>query len=465
MICGAADGHPPAIARSPDVRGAVNGIRWAVHMRMSVIGCGYLGAVHAAAMASIGHDVVGIDVDDRKIASLAEGVAPFFEPQLPELLRAGLDAGSLRFTTDMAAAADAELHFIAVGTPQQAGGHAADLRFVDAAIDALLPHLSRDDIVAGKSTVPVGTARRLAERLEPSGATLVWNPEFLREGWAVHDTITPDRLVVGIPDGAEHAADVLREAYRPAVDAGTPFLVTDLATAELVKGAANAFLATKISFINAMAEIAESTGADVAMLADALGHDTRIGRRYLGSGIGFGGGCLPKDIRAFAARAEELGRSESVGFLREVDAINLRRRDRAVQLVIDALEGRVFGRRVAVLGAAFKPFSDDIRDSPALEVAVRLRGLGADVVVTDPAALANAAAAHPQLSYEPERDDALRDADAVIIVTEWDLYRRDLDPVRAGSLVAGRIIVDARNCLDPAAWRGAGWRYHGMGRR
>lgn len=434
-------------------------------MRMSVIGCGYLGAVHAAAMASIGHDVTGIDVDPQKVTSLAAGEAPFFEPQLPELLRAGLDAGTLRFTTDMAAAVDADIHFIAVGTPQQAGGHAADLRYVDAAIDALLPFLRAGDIVAGKSTVPVGTAARLAERIEETGATLVWNPEFLREGWAVHDTITPDRLVVGVREGDEHAAETLRDAYRPAIEAGAPFLITDLATAELVKGAANAFLATKISFINAMAEIAEVAGADVTLLADALGHDSRIGRRYLGSGIGFGGGCLPKDIRAFAARADELGRSDSVGFLREVDAINLRRRDRAVQLVIDALDGRVFGRRVAVLGAAFKPFSDDIRDSPALEVAVRLRGLGADVVVTDPAALKNAASAHPQLGYADKRDDALRDADAVIIVTEWDEYRRDLDPLHAGSLVSRRIIIDGRNCLDAAAWRSAGWTYYGMGRR
>lgn len=434
-------------------------------MRMSVIGCGYLGAVHAAAMASIGHDVTGIDVDSAKVRALARGEAPFFEPQLPELLRAGLDAGTLRFTTDIAAAADADVHFIAVGTPQLPGGHAADLRYVNAAVEALLPQLRPGMIVAGKSTVPVGTAARLAEQIESTGATLVWNPEFLREGWAVHDTLTPDRIVVGIQDGTEQVADILREAYRPAIEAGAPFLVTDLATAELVKGAANAFLATKISFINAMSEIAEAAGADVTMLADALGHDTRIGRRYLGSGIGFGGGCLPKDIRAFAARAEELGRGESVGFLREVDAINLRRRDRAVQLVIDALGGQVFGRRIAVLGAAFKPFSDDIRDSPALEVAVRLRGLGAEVVVTDPAALANAAMMHPQLEYEAERDNALRDADAVIIVTEWDEYRRDLDPTHAGSLVAGRVMIDARNCLDAARWRGAGWNYRGMGRR
>ncbi|MFS0893477.1 UDP-glucose dehydrogenase family protein [Microbacterium sp. 179-I 3D3 NHS] len=436
-------------------------------MRMSVIGCGYLGAVHAAAMASIGHDVIGIDVDAGKVAALADGVAPFFEPQLDELLQEGVASGRLRFSTETADAAGAAVHFLAVGTPQVAGGHAADLRFVDAAVDALLPHLRAGDVVAGKSTVPVGTAARLTPRIAQTGAALVWNPEFLREGWAVHDTIMPDRLVVGIPQtsAGEEAAALLRDAYAPAIEAGAPFLVTDLATAELVKGAANAFLATKISFINAMAEIAEAAGADVTLLADALGHDTRIGRRYLGSGIGFGGGCLPKDIRAFAARAEELGRGEAVGFLREVDGINLRRRDRAVQLVVDALGGLVFGRRIAVLGAAFKPFSDDIRDSPALDVAVRLRGLGADVVVTDPAALENAAAAHPQLGYAPHRDDALRDADAVVIVTEWDHYRRELTPEHAGSLVAGRVIVDGRNCLDAAAWRAAGWQYHGMGRR
>ncbi|WP_067198769.1 UDP-glucose dehydrogenase family protein [Microbacterium sp. XT11] len=436
-------------------------------MRMSVIGCGYLGAVHAAAMASIGHEVIGIDVDEGKVATLREGSAPFFEPRLDDLLRDGIASGRLRFSTRAADAAGAAVHFLAVGTPQIAGGHAADLRHVDAAIEALLPHLRRGDVVAGKSTVPVGTAERLSARVSATGAALAWNPEFLREGWAVHDTIEPDRIVVGTTAdaGGETAAALLREAYGPAVERGVPFLVTDLATAELVKGAANAFLATKISFINAMSEIAEAAGADVAMLADALGHDDRIGRRYLGSGIGFGGGCLPKDIRAFAARAEELGRGESVGFLHEVDAINMRRRDRAVQLVVDALGGLVFGKRVAVLGAAFKPFSDDIRDSPALDVAVRLRGLGADVVVTDPAAVDNARAAHPQLSYAPERDTALREADAVVIVTEWDDYRRDLTPEHAGGLVRGRIVIDGRNCLDPGAWRAAGWTYHGMGRR
>ncbi len=434
---------------------------------MSVIGCGYLGAVHAAAMASLGHDVVGIDVDEGKVADLTAGAAPFFEPGLAELLAEGVRSGRLRFAADPAAAAGAEVHFLAVGTPQSASGPAADLRFVDAAIDGLLPHLGPGAVVAGKSTVPVGTAARLARRIAETGATLAWNPEFLREGWAVHDTLRPDRLVVGAEDTRQGVAavDLLRRVYAAAIDAGAPFLVTDLATAELVKGAANAFLATKISFINAMAEIAEAAGADVTLLAEALGHDSRIGRRYLGSGIGFGGGCLPKDIRAFAARAEELGRGEAVGFLHEVDAINLRRRDRAVRLVVDALGGLVFGRRIAVLGAAFKPFSDDVRDSPALEVAVRLRGLGADVVVTDPAAIENARARHPQLGYASSRDEALRDADAVVVVTEWDEYRRELHPQHAGGLVRGRIVIDGRNCLDADAWRAAGWTYHGMGRR
>ncbi|CAI7645936.1 unnamed protein product [Penicillium discolor] len=413
-------------------------------------------------MASLGHDVVGIDVDEGKVADLTAGAAPFFEPGLAELLEEGVRSGRLRFAADPAAAAGAEVHFLAVGTPQSASGPAADLRFVDAAIDGLLPHLRPGAVVAGKSTVPVGTAARLARRIAQTGATLAWNPEFLREGWAVHDTLRPDRLVVGAEDTPQGAAavDLLRRVYAAAIDAGAPFLVTDLATAELVKGAANAFLATKISFINAMAEIAEAAGADVTLLAEALGHDSRIGRRYLGSGIGFGGGCLPKDIRAFAARAQELGRGEAVGFLHEVDAINLRRRDRAVRLVVDALGGLVFGRRIAVLGAAFKPFSDDVRDSPALEVAVRLRGLGADVVVTDPAAIENARARHPQLG-----DEALRDADAVVVVTEWDEYRRELHPQHAGGLVRGRIVIDGRNCLDADAWRAAGWTYHGMGRR
>jgi len=434
-------------------------------MRISVIGCGYLGAVHAASMTSLGHEVVGVDVDAEKIARLSAGEAPFFEPGLVPLLQQSLASGRLRFTTDPAEAAGAEAHFIAVGTPQSADGTAADLRYVDAALDALLPILREGDVVVGKSTVPVGTAAGLAALLEGSGAVLAWNPEFLREGYAVKDTLHPDRLVYGVPQGAggERAAAVLDEVYAATLAEGTPRIVADYATAELVKVAANAFLATKISFINAMAEIAEVTGADVTLLADALGHDARIGRRFLNAGVGFGGGCLPKDIRAFTARAEELGRGQSLAFLREVDEINLRRRQRMVDLVVESFGGRPFGRRVAVLGLAFKPESDDVRDSPALDVAVRLKGLGAEVVTHDPEAMGPAGRMHPQLAYAASAEEALRGAEAVVLVTEWREYR-DLDPVAIAALVDQAVIFDGRNVLDATAWRAAGWTYRGLGR-
>lgn len=465
-------------------------------MKLSVIGTGYLGAVHAAAMASIGHDVIGVDVDAAKIARLNAGEPPFHEPGFEALLRTGLNSGRLRFTTDIADAAGAEVHFVAVGTPQAIGGGAADLTYVDAAIDALLPILGPGQLVVGKSTVPVGTAARLAARIAAggSGAALAWNPEFLREGFAVEDTLRPDRLVYGVrtgvgagASGAGSAAGVdaealLDEVYAAIVASGTPKVVTDYATAELVKVAANAFLATKISFINAMAEIAEVTGADVTTLADAIGYDARIGRRFLNAGVGFGGGCLPKDIRAFTARAEELGRGESVAFLKEVDAINLRRRDRAVDLVLDALGEHKHTGRVAVLGVSFKPDSDDIRDSPALDVAVRLHGLGVDVIVTDPQGLTNARAKHPQLAYADDTAAALTGADVVVLVTEWREYR-ELDPVAtlalarggaaapaggaggpASAVASSPTMIDGRNVLDPAAWRAAGWTYRGLGR-
>jgi UDPglucose 6-dehydrogenase len=439
-------------------------------MRISVIGCGYLGAVHAAAMAELGHDVIGIDVDSAKITALASGRAPVFEPGLPEIITSAESSGHLRFSTELADARGAKVHFIAVGTPQKKGEGAADLSYVNAAIDGLLPYLSPGDLVAGKSTVPVGTAARLAVRVEAVGAMLAWNPEFLREGFAVNDTIAPDRLVYGVgprpasDTSRQHpAVEALNEVYATALAAGTPLVVTDYATAELVKAAANAFLATKISFINAMAEIAEVTGADVTELADAIGLDPRIGRKFLGAGIGFGGGCLPKDIRGFIARAEELGRGESVAFLKEVDAINLRRRQRVVDLVIESLGGEPHEKKVAVLGLAFKPDSDDIRDSPALDVAVQLNGLGADVFATDPQAIENSRRLHPQLHFVADTTEALRDADAVVLVTEWSQYK-NLDPVDVRRLVRGAVMIDGRNCLDPAAWRAAGWNYRGLGR-
>jgi len=436
-------------------------------MRISVIGCGYLGAVHAASMAKLGHEVVGIDVDAEKIARLGVGDPPFFEPGLPAILAESLASGRLRFTTDVTAVAEAEVHFVAVGTPQTAGSDAADLTFVDAAFTSLIGNAKLGDVIVGKSTVPVGTAARLAEQLAAVApeVTLAWNPEFLREGFAVQDTVSPDRLVYGVPDGeaGERAARILDQVYSSAVAAGTPVIVADYATAELVKVSANAFLATKISFINAMAEIAEATGADVTKLADAIGHDNRIGRRFLNAGVGFGGGCLPKDIRAFSARARELGKGDAIAFLDEMDKINLRRRTRVVELVIDSFGGDVRGRRVAMLGLAFKPHSDDVRDSPALDVAVRLLEAGADVVATDPQAIESARRRAPQLAYEPSVDDALRDAEVVVLLTEWPDFV-GLDPVRTGELVAGRRMIDGRNSLDMAAWRAAGWEYTGLGR-
>lgn len=434
-------------------------------MKLSVIGCGYLGAVHATAMASIGHEVVGIDVDAERIALLGAGRAPFFEPGLEEILDHAVGSGSIRFSTDVSSAADATVHFIAVGTPQRGDGHAADLSYIDSAVSALLPVLSPGDLVVGKSTVPVGTAQRLADLVRPTGARLVWNPEFLREGFAVKDTLEPDRLVYGTSQDDDSGSDVaiLDEVYRTAISAGVPRLITDFATAELVKVSANAFLATKISFINAMAEIAERTGADVTQLADAIGLDERIGRRFLNAGIGFGGGCLPKDIRAFAARAEELGVGESVRFLHEVDAINLRRRQRVVDLVIEAFGGDPNGHHVAVLGLAFKPESDDTRDSPALDVARRLQGAGATVHAFDPAAIETAKRVAPNLTYAESALAAVSDAEVVVVATEWREFR-DLNPADLAKVTSGRTIIDARNCLDAGVWRDAGWTYRGMGR-
>ncbi len=435
-------------------------------MRISVIGCGYLGAVHAASMAKLGHEVVAVDVDPVKIERLAAGNAPFFEPGLPEILSEAIESGRIRFTTDMSEVAGSRVHFVAVGTPQGPTG-AADLTYVDAAVAALTQYVAADEFVVGKSTVPVGTAARLATSLSAAvpGATLVWNPEFLREGFAVQDTISPDRLVYGVPSGAagESAVAALDEVYATTLAEGTPRLVVDLATAELVKVSANAFLATKISFINAMAEIAEVVGADVTALADAIGHDARIGRKFLNAGLGFGGGCLPKDIRAFQARATELGVGESLAFLADVDAINLRRRAHVVTLAEDLLGGDVTGKHVAVLGLAFKPNSDDVRDSPALDITARLHELGAVVSAYDPEANGTAARIHPEVHYVDSADEALRGADLVLVLTEWNEFRQ-LDPAVVAGLVERPVVVDGRNCLDRDAWTAAGFTVRGMGR-
>ncbi len=437
-------------------------------MRISVVGCGYLGAVHAACLATLGHDVVGYDVDEPKVAGLLRGEPPFYEPGLAELLGEALASGRLAFTADPTAVRGSAVHFICVGTPQLHGENAADLTYVEAAVTDLLPRLQPGDVVAGKSTVPVGTAERLAERITVAApeATLVWNPEFLREGHAVHDTMAPDRLVYGLPDGERgaRARRVMDAVYARAITAGTPLVVADYTTAQLVKVAANSFLATKISFINAMAELCEATGGDVTLLADAIGHDPRIGRSFLNAGLGFGGGCLPKDIRAFMARAGELGVDQALTFLREVDSINMRRRVRMVDLAREECRGSIVGRRVAILGAAFKPDSDDVRDSPALNVAAQMSLQGAEVVVTDPRAIENARAKWPDLKYAATVEEAAADVDLVLLLTEWEDYLH-LDPELLRSVVREPRILDGRNALDPRTWRAAGWTYRALGRR
>jgi UDPglucose 6-dehydrogenase len=436
--------------------------------RLTVFGTGYLGATHAVCMAELGYDVLGVDVDAAKVATLAAGEVPFFEPGLEPLLRKNVDSGRLRFTTSYEeAAAFGDVHFICVGTPQKAGEYAADMKFVDSVVTSLAPHLTRECVVVGKSTVPVGTAARVAARLlaeAPAGdaVELAWNPEFLREGFAVEDTLRPDRLVFGVREGGR-AERVLREVFAPLIENDTPVVVTDFPTAELVKVSANAFLATKISFINAMAEVCEAAHADVKKLSEALSFDTRIGGRFLHAGLGFGGGCLPKDIRAFMARAGELGVDQALSFLKEVDAINQRRRARMVDLARELVGGSFHEVRIAVLGAAFKPNSDDIRDSPALDVASAIHRAGGTVTVYDPAAMDNARRLHPELLYADSAPEAAEGADVVLHLTEWREFR-DMDPSALSDVVRERRIVDGRNALDPALWRDAGWTYRALGR-
>ncbi|GHE54144.1 UDP-glucose 6-dehydrogenase [Streptomyces spiralis] len=425
-------------------------------MRLTVIGTGYLGATHAACMAELGHEVVGVDVDAGKIAALRAGRAPFHEPGLSALLARHTASGRLRFTTAYEeAGAFGQVHFVCVGTPQRRDCDGADLSCVESAFAGIARHARKGALLVGKSTVPVGTAARLAEE---HGAEIAWNPEFLREGFAVEDTLRPDRLVFGVRTG--RAERLLRQVYGPVLAAGTPLVVTDFATAELAKTAANSFLATKISFINAMAEVCEAAGGDVRKLSEVLGCDGRIGRAYLRAGVGFGGGCLPKDIRAFAHRSAELG--VDLGFLHAVDAINMRRRDRTVALARELCGGSVLGARVAVLGAAFKPDSDDVRDSPALNVAARLGLDGADVTVYDPEALDNARKAFPLLGYALSVPEALRGAELVLLLTEWPRFR-EIDPRWAAGLVSRPRIVDGRGVLDPDRWTAAGWRFCALG--
>lgn len=431
-------------------------------MRLAVFGMGYLGATHAACMAELGHDVLGVEIDPHRLAKLKGGEVPFYEPRLREILHKHIDSGRLELTDSYERAACwGEVFFIAVGTPQKKGEYSADLCHVDAVIDELVPLLGNDVVIFGKSTVPVGTAQRLAERANNLAKDIVveiaWNPEFLREGHAIEDTLHPDRLVLGRFQGGKAQA-LTQEIYAQLLAEDTPFIVTDTATAELVKVAANAFLATKISFINAIAEVCSAAGGDVKTVADAIGHDPRIGRRFLNAGIGFGGGCLPKDIRAFMARAGELGASQALTFLREVDNVNMRRRTRMVEVARDACGGSFLGTRVAILGAAFKPDSDDVRDSPALNVAGQIQLQGASVTVYDPKAIENSRALFPTLSYAYSVESACECADLVLVLTEWAEFV-ELDPCTLGDVVRRRVVIDGRLCLERVRWQECGWDY------
>ena len=432
-------------------------------LKLSVVGCGYLGATHAACMSSLGFTVVGVDTDPEKVAQLQSGILPFYEPGLDTLLAEEMKSGRLSFTTDFSSVANADVHFICVGTPQSKDGLAADLTYVKSAVKEIAPHLKKGSLVVGKSTVPVGTAQSLREELMKMApdSDLAWNPEFLREGFAVEDTLTPNRLVVGVAN--DLAEEVLKKVYKPILDLGTPWIRADLPTSELVKVAANSFLATKISFINAMAEVCEAAGGDVTVLAKAIGYDPRIGNKFLQAGIGFGGGCLPKDIRAFMARAEELGAKQALEFLREIDAINLRARLRVIDVVRSELSDDLTGRKIAVLGATFKPDSDDVRDSPALDIAAQLNAAGALVTVHDPKGIEPARKRFPLLQYAESIDGAVKDSDLVLHLTEWKEYRQ-IDPVKVASLVKNKIIIDGRNMLDRDLWRNAGWKFRALGR-
>lgn len=434
--------------------------------RLSVVGTGYLGVTHAVCMASLGHNVIALDVDENKISSLSAGQVPFHEPQLPEMLATALASRHLSFTTDFEELAqNADIHFLCVGTPQSEDSGAADLSQIKNAIASLAPLLTKPCLVVGKSTVPVGTAKWISDYFvenSPAGSDVhvVWNPEFLREGFAVQDTLHPDRIVLGITHESDVA--ILKEVYADALSAETPLIVTDYPTAELVKVAANAFLATKISFINSFADLADKVGADVGTLADAIGHDTRIGRRFLNAGIGFGGGCLPKDIRALQARATELGLTEQFAFLKNVDAVNQTRRTHVVELAHESL-GVLDGKTITVLGAAFKPDSDDIRDSPALDIAVMLAKAGANVRLHDPVALPQVRTRNISVHAIDNVDEVFDGADLVLHLTEWKTYR-ELDPIIIGEKVAQKRIIDGRNCLDLNLWKNAGWQITYLGK-
>jgi UDPglucose 6-dehydrogenase len=436
-------------------------------MRVSVIGCGHLGIPHAAAMAEIGHEVIGVDLDQTKIDRLNAGDCPIYEEGLPELLSTHTASGRLRFTTSLAeAAAFADVHFLAVGTPIDADGRSYDTGQVFGAARALAPHLTRPCVIIGKSTVTVGTTRDLAAllaRLSPAGESVevVWNPEFLREGHAIEDTLRPDRIVAGVP--SQHAEDVVREVYAPLLRNRIPLFVTDPPTAELIKGAANAYLGMKISFINGVADMCATAGADVHQLTEAIGVDPRIGRGGLNAGPGYGGGCLPKDVRAFTASARALGAHDAATLLRAAERVNEGRPAAALDLIEQTLGRTVDGVRVTVWGASFKAGTDDVRESPALAIATLMHQRGAQVTVHDPHAVPTALVRHPELDYTESLEESAKGAELIVLATEWPQFR-DADPKALAALVTVPVLVDLRNLLHADVWRTAGWTVRQLGR-
>ena len=436
-------------------------------MRLCVIGVGHVGLVTAACFAELGHDVVGVDDDAAKIAALDAGQAPFFEPGLSELVERHVEAGRLTFTGKHAEAIPgAEAVFICVGTPRRDDG-APNLSYVQAAAASVAQLAPSPTVVVEKSTVPVRTGERIKQALalqaQSQGGALVHqvasNPEFLREGAAVADTLRPDRVVVGADDPRAH--EVLARVYAPLLARHEcPYVATDVRTAELIKHASNAFLATKISFINAVARICELAGADVQIVADAMGHDARIGRAFLNAGLGYGGSCFPKDVEAFVHIAADLG--YDFGMLRETERINREAKGWPL-LQLRRLVWNLAGKEVAVLGVAFKPGTDDIRDAPALDVIEDLRAEGANVRLHDPVALEHVASRWADVRLCDKAEDALDGAHAVVVATEWDEYRA-IAPTRLAELLTYPVVIDARSVWDPDALAEVGLTVASIGR-
>lgn len=429
-----------------------------------MIGSGYVGLVSGACFADFGHDVCCVDKDESKIERLLDGIMPIYEPGLEDLVARNVQAGRLRFTTSLAdGVKDADAVFIAVGTPSRRGDGHADLSYVHAAAHEIGEAITGYTVVVTKSTVPVGTGdavERIIRDANPAAAFgVVSNPEFLREGAAIDDFKHPDRIVIGSDD--ERAVEIMRQVYRPLYLNRAPILVTGRRTAELIKYAGNAFLATKITFINEMANLCEKISANVQDVAHGIGLDKRIGSEFLHAGPGYGGSCFPKDTLALLKTSHDYEAPQRI--IEAVVAVNDHRKRAMGRKIIAAMEGDTRGRTVALLGLAFKQDTDDMRDSPAIAVVQALVDTGAKVRAFDPAAMEQARSLLPDIDYVDDAYRAIEGADALVIATPWDAFRA-LDLKRVARLLAAPVVVDLRNILDPAEVRAAGLVYTGIGR-